>query len=96
MVESRASTGVIIAFANAVIIRPNTSAENAQVVTHFDVSSRLPAPMHCATATFMPQPRPMSIPVNSVTSIEVEPTLPSAPLPAKRPTTAISDILNNT
>ena len=41
-------------------------------------------------------PTPIKKPVNSVTSVAVEPTAPSAVDPANWPTTAMSDILNST
>ena len=44
----------------------------------------------------IPPARPMRKPVNIVTRIAVEPTDPKANGPAKRPTTAISDILKRT
>ena len=53
-------------------------------------------PMWRAVSALTPLESPMSRPVNSVISILVEPTAPSAIGPANLPTTAISDILNRT
>ena len=61
-----------------------------------EISFLFSVPMQRATMTLTPLPMPISMPVKSVTSIAVEPTEPSAPEPANLPTTAISDILNNT
>ena len=60
------------------------------------LSSRLPTKL--AITTFTPLPIPIKKPVNSVTKIAVEPTEPKAFsfIVEKLPTTAISEILNNT
>ena len=54
------------------------------------------APMYCAVITFTPPDTPIKNVVNSVTSVVVEPTLPSACEPANCPTTAMSDMLKST
>ena len=54
------------------------------------------APKQAAVSTLMPSAIPMRMPVKSTVSVEVEPTEPSASGPAKRPTTAISAMLNIT
>ena len=66
------------------------------VCTVSEVSFFSPAPMNCATRTFTPLPIPISTPVNSVTSIVVDPTEPRACELEKLPTTATSAILNST
>ena len=55
-----------------------------------------PAPRYRAVSTLIPPERPMRKPVNIVTRMVVDPTEPRANGPAKRPTTAISDILKRT
>ena len=52
--------------------------------------------MYCAVITFTPPDTPIKNVVNSVTSVVVDPTLPSACELANCPTTAISDILKST
>ena len=54
------------------------------------------SPMYLAINTLTPLPIPIRNPVNKVTKMVVEPTAPSAMSPENLPTTAISDMLNNT
>lgn len=75
---------------------PISSESSAAVATVCRVPSASRAPIWRAVTTLMPLPSPIRKPVNRLTSVVVEPTAPSATEPEKRPTTAISDILNST
>ena len=75
---------------------PVISSSSAEVCTVSDTSRCRSAPRYRATVTFTPLPMPIMKPVNSDTRIVVEPTAPRASAPAKRPTTAMSDMLNST
>ena len=75
---------------------PASRQISSEVCTVSTVSRRRFAPRCCATSTFTPLPRPIRKPVNSETSIEVEPTEPSACALAKLPTTATSAMLKVT
>ena len=78
---------------SSVPARTHTSADAWTV----SASSRFAfAPKWRATSTFTPLERPMSSPVNSDTRMTVEPTAPKAMVPANRPTTATSAMLNST
>ena len=68
--------------ANRLQARHTTTPKMVQMMNAewmvFSVSSSLPIPSARATATLTPAPMPMRNPANSVTSVDVEPTEPSA------------------
>ena len=81
---------------SAMMMQPVVRQIANDVRTAADAPSRSCAPICRATRTFTALPMPIRKPVNSVTSIVVEPTAPSASALENLPTTATSAMLNST
>ena len=96
LVFSSSSIGAASVKHRTVMMRPASVHKISDVWTQFLVSSSCRAPRYCATRTLTPLDRPIRKPVKSVTSVDVEPTEPSAVALENFPTTATSAILNGT